>query len=311
MSVAEPILFDPAVEELLREIAADPDSSLLRVPRPTVVHSLTHRQETVRPTATGLTSAERELLRVHRAEVAKLLREACVLRLSEHPRAPATLGRYLTAVRRTPRVHPEKWRERAIHLREVADESLNVFDLLDKCIAPNGVETASIAQLVAATLRLEASGTASLYSAIESDLTGESSLALARAESVLATGCTAHSGAHAWQTIGSVHSHDGKPQLARDAYEAAKRLNPRAVVPPLSLLGIACEIGSLDEVRAGEAVLLVVLDGNHGALDEYVELLRRRKSLGQLVITHQRRDLLRRYGEQLGSTARMVIDAFV
>jgi len=71
-------LMEPELEELLHEIARDPRSTLLRVDRPTILRGLFDRDPMVRESCTQLTSAERQLLRVHRSELGRLLRALCL-----------------------------------------------------------------------------------------------------------------------------------------------------------------------------------------------------------------------------------------
>lgn len=68
---------EPALEELLREVAADPRSSLLRVDRPSLLKGPFDHDPMVRESCTGLRNAERELLRVYRQELGHALRECC------------------------------------------------------------------------------------------------------------------------------------------------------------------------------------------------------------------------------------------
>lgn len=70
-------LLEPALEELLREVAADPRSNLLRVDRPSLLKGPFDHDPMVRESCTGLRSAERELLRVYRQELGLALRECC------------------------------------------------------------------------------------------------------------------------------------------------------------------------------------------------------------------------------------------
>jgi hypothetical protein len=68
--MTEPILLDPRAEEILRDIAADPNSCLLRLQPDDLARSLRRGELPDRAGTTGLPRAERELLRAHRAEVA-------------------------------------------------------------------------------------------------------------------------------------------------------------------------------------------------------------------------------------------------
>jgi len=74
---------DPRTEELLREVAADPSSCLLRVPRREVEEALTRTDYRGLTSTVGLSAAERELLRTARAEVAYWLNVVCFRRLTE------------------------------------------------------------------------------------------------------------------------------------------------------------------------------------------------------------------------------------
>ncbi len=64
----------PEVLELVREIAARPDSVLLRVPRGAEMRTLREDRAVVSPTSTNLSRAERHLVAVYREEVAYVLR---------------------------------------------------------------------------------------------------------------------------------------------------------------------------------------------------------------------------------------------
>ncbi len=76
MSLAAATL-SPEVEHLLQEIAADPDSTLFRVERHPPTHHPLDLQEAITPRFTGLTIAERQLVRAYREEVADVLLLAC------------------------------------------------------------------------------------------------------------------------------------------------------------------------------------------------------------------------------------------
>jgi len=67
-------VFSPELESLLREVAADPQSMLLRTPRPRLVAGYLDRSLVSRDALRARTLAEGELLRVHREELAAALR---------------------------------------------------------------------------------------------------------------------------------------------------------------------------------------------------------------------------------------------
>src|SRR5262245_29595941 len=96
---------DPAIEELLRDIAQDPDACLLRVPRPKALSALARGESIEVSGMTGLTHAERELVRVHRDEIAYLLRTLCARLLIERPKT----GLRLLPSSRTTLLPAEEW----------------------------------------------------------------------------------------------------------------------------------------------------------------------------------------------------------
>lgn len=83
-------LLHPEVEHLLAEIAADPNSSLLRIPRTKVLPELFRPPDPIRQSAYFLTSAERHLLAVHREEVAHWLRVGLVFARTQGKRLGKT-----------------------------------------------------------------------------------------------------------------------------------------------------------------------------------------------------------------------------
>jgi hypothetical protein len=92
MTTEAPI-FTPEVEVLLREIAAEPDSVLLRMPREKVKASLMETRSPVGPMTAGLSNAERELVRVHREEFAFQLRQAAWAKLAGDGVGPVVVSR--------------------------------------------------------------------------------------------------------------------------------------------------------------------------------------------------------------------------
>lgn len=153
---------DPRVEEILREIASDPRSSLLRVPRPRVARELFATPARASATSAGLSAAERELLRVHRAEVASLLKEACKRRLAGEARSRDFLSRRLGTDREVEIIEQAELVARARALRSadlsLAHDPLDDLDplgLLERAITDRAGQAPSITQLALASLRLE------------------------------------------------------------------------------------------------------------------------------------------------------------
>ncbi|MBM3976943.1 MAG: hypothetical protein FJ299_08135, partial [Planctomycetes bacterium] len=72
MATEAPAL-DPRIEEVLRDIAADPRAKLFTCDVERLVRGLGHAKVQASVSSAGLTSAERHLLTIGREEVARLL----------------------------------------------------------------------------------------------------------------------------------------------------------------------------------------------------------------------------------------------
>lgn len=94
MTTRPPI--DPELRILLQEIAHDPKARLFRTPIPRPERLLLTGIPPTGQRAPGLTSAERELLRVYREDMAKLLRDAAEWKLQQDPIMALTVSKYDT-----------------------------------------------------------------------------------------------------------------------------------------------------------------------------------------------------------------------
>jgi hypothetical protein len=91
--------FDPAVLALLQEIAKDPRASLLRIPKEPLLKYVGRPEEFVSPHGSYLTKAEKHLVTAYREQGARVLLEACILRLKEDPLIYATRSPVETELR--------------------------------------------------------------------------------------------------------------------------------------------------------------------------------------------------------------------
>lgn len=250
--MTETLLFEPEVEALVREIAADPRSSLLKVARPAVVKSLYSREAEVSALATGLTSAERHLLSVFRCEAAKLLREACIYRLATHPEAGFVHSRQLTPSRVLEIPKPKAWRLRArataADAREYRD-NLDGLELLEACVTTNTLGTVSVAQLAAASLRLEPTDQARIYPAVEMLHEDRCEPAIESLEAVLSGAPSPWHAAWAWTNIGWARSALQQYELAVVAYRRGATIEPDLFPAARGWLLVACALGRRDEAK--------------------------------------------------------------
>ena len=90
--------FSPDLEAILQEIARDPRAKMLQVPSSGALAYAT-RPPMVSVAAAGLTSAEVEVLRVHREELGHRLKERCLIEFFSRPDAAVRLHRSVFVVR--------------------------------------------------------------------------------------------------------------------------------------------------------------------------------------------------------------------
>ena len=270
---SESLVLDPAIRELLLDIARDKDSTLMRVPRANLAR---YAATGIRAGATALSSAERHLMQTHRIEVALALRNLCRARLWEHPQARLHVMRPIT--RTTFFEVPEQATSVARGLRalepiQTLDEATGVADLLEACIQPPGTRGPSTTQLAAASLRLEPTDQARIYCAIDSMYDGDPDRALHVLHAVLGSRPSRDLEAYALTSTGCIEATLAKWQTALDAYKRASELHPSRAMPLMSALIVS---GFLSDFALGQALAGNIDDQyseNHPAVSSFSILL--------------------------------------
>ncbi len=321
-------LLDPEVEALLQEIAADPRSSLLRVPRPKVLRGLFERgsraadEPATSARATGLTSAERQLLLVHRCEVAALLREACVLRLFEEPRAAEEIGRDIDVRRRIEIPDEDAWRARARReMDAVTDDSetTDAYELLLRCVHPAdesrwGEDASSArpsaAQLATSSLRVAAHDSARICVGVDLIRRDEPRTALRVLESVLAGAPSALHASNAHENVGWARAASGDAPAARDAYRAAALCGEPRPTPLASWLFHALDAADRPDVLDAAARLDELVEPDHPSLADWLKGVRRKRAERGRGPSPATKKLLESLADELGDTSRRIASAF-
>ena len=83
--------FEPEVLALLDEIARSPEGRLLHVPRERLKAYYGDPRETITPHGSFLSKAERHLITAYREQAARVLLEACILKLKRAPQIYTTI----------------------------------------------------------------------------------------------------------------------------------------------------------------------------------------------------------------------------
>jgi len=243
---SEPLLFDPELEGLLRELAADPRSRLLRLPRPRTLPELLARPDLVRPAHTGLTLAERHLLQVHRDELADVLRRACLMRFFSDPARAIYLNRSIDAHTRIEVDTPEQWRARARDVLADLRRSpgpLEGIDLVEACLRPDAERTISITQLARASMILQPTDTAQAYVGLDLVMSDRSTEGIQTMEEVLSLKPQGVVRACILENIGLALGQSNDLAGACDRYKEASRLCPERPSPAVGWLMTALQSG--------------------------------------------------------------------
>jgi len=310
----EPMLLEPEIEELLREVAADPDSSLLRVPRSKAVPTLYEDRPAVGPATDGLSAAEKEILRVHRLEVAWLLRQVCLLKLVEGNRNRPYVGRYLN-----PRTRASLIRPRTIDAgcEELAttltgdEHCIMAQALLKRAVANPASEQPTILDLAAVAHRLQPSSMARVLASQDLLLGGSPRTALALLNAVLPFHPFTSIGVSAWHTIGLAHLRLGHLGLAHEAYQTASNADKERPSVWMDRMALALQVGDTsDTVRAAQHLgELVTVD--HEEVEWFVDSRIQRRRTGDWQPTPEASRLVLGLQNQVGSVGRRIAHVFM
>lgn len=269
---AEAMVFTPEVEAILREVAADPRSSLLKVSRPTHLRGLFERYPSVGPQTAGLTATEKHLLQVHRNEVARLLGDVCRSRLIATD--GLRISTSLTVDKDVPIYTEDELRRRAEELREAeAVKELRVEQLLERCVSGDARHRPSVAELAAAMARVEPSNAARVLAGLDLTARGKPRAALDLYQVVLARypgsemeSLTWDNAAHAWDLL-------GREEVAFQASTRASEDND-SVVPRFVSVFLALHLELANQAQDLAKEINELVAPNHRTVEWYVSSVR-------------------------------------
>jgi hypothetical protein len=222
---------DPAVEEVLTEIASQRDSRLFLAPPEAFVRGCLDLGVQVGRSAPRLSNAERHLLAAHREEVAKLLLERAIDAVCEDPKSdyvyrPDPMGADELA-RRT-----DAAARNALGFREPAGEGLKLLEAVRDDSRPVG--PAERQTLIAWSLRLADRPNTRVWASYEAQSRGSHVAALLLAKRVVESSPTPAVLNTAWQAFGLASYHLGRVDDLVSASQDALRLSLRAGLSPSS-----------------------------------------------------------------------------
>jgi hypothetical protein len=315
-AVAEPILFDARIEELLREVAADPKSRLLRVPRPAQLGAVLGRRPSVGVATAGLGAAERELVALHRGELAYLLRKLAVVRLFESP--AAATSRVRTYFSGGPRLATDRgeWVDATRTKLEGLSDDGPVDpgrELLERCVrAPESMNSLDVTAIAAAANMLDPTDQARIYAANwrgnELQRRGEAFEVLV---SVIEGPGSPENTSIAAANIGRLESMFGDSRSACRWYRRSTESSFSTTTAALSWLTTALDCGDVVEAQAASERIDHPLNGHDSAIQEFVALLKAQRSARVLEPAARSRLLAARLSDSANPTLLVILNAYL
>lgn len=147
-------LLTPELEALLRELASRPRSVFLRADRRAAFRAVRSRTEEPVSAMAVSDALERELISVHRAELAEILRQACRTRLLEGEREKLFIMRYRSTNERVDPVPLAKVRERLASGAGMDEPWGGAMTAIQRALTPENPEDVSVLDLAALGQRL-------------------------------------------------------------------------------------------------------------------------------------------------------------
>lgn len=269
-SSATPV--DPRLLELLSEVGKQGESVLFDYTAHGAQEATSEQGVRSSEFAVGLSSAERELLRTHRDEAAKLLVEAAVARLCDHSRGRLV---YIYAQPDPSSLHARAlWHsERGSALTSIDDRSSSVARLLLNASRAQ----VSVAQLIVSSLRLRERPSARVYLAHDALYRSEPNSALRLAQHIVRNEHAPQILCNAFEVAGAALGDLGRVAEALDCYERAFWIAERArlptrvtITPALNAVLHALILGKATMVREHAARVRASLVDSRDLINEIV-----------------------------------------
>ena len=288
--------FDPEVMELLREVIADPRSTLTRIPTERLDRWIGRPDETISPHGSYLTKAEKHLVQAYREKAAWVLVHACIEILSSDH----------SLIFSSTRMKPERMRIQAERLKkseELDPSARDMLGSLSKSAWPRP------SQLSGAALSLAPTELARNCLALSLHREGNSVSALSLLGSILASHPTVKFRASAWENCAVVYASRGDYARALQCNLKANRASADYSRPFVWRMTMALQLG--DEPAAIEAARRFEEHFEHSeGLRSIVSEISKARQVGNWKPTRESRGLISRLRDRLPEGGQLICDAF-
>ncbi len=306
---SEPLALDPILEELLHEVARDPRSSLLRVERPARPTRWTDSWDALSRWHPGLTSAEREILDVHRAEFATLLLRRWALEMELRPPPAQFMVRTSTAKQPAVPLDPEELDRRASQYAEEPSEGLASAALFEALPSSLQLSSEQLSSLVTTAARIHPTSAARIHSALDLVRLGQRRTAIGVLHRLLAIEQRPELRALCWQNLAYAHGDDWRPGDLVEWYRKAAQLDAPRLDALCAWLLFAAQAGMVDQVKGAALVLDATFLPDDPRIALHVMHQRRTRSDGRWATRDLANLLIDDCDKFIGATAGRVLNA--
>jgi len=301
--------FNPELEAILQEIALDPRAKMLKVPSSGALVYAT-RQPRVGIAAPGLTSAERQLLTVHRDELADRLKERCLIDLYATEEANKIFHRSVAVGQELEIRDRASWAADTNKLldRQLDDQKVRLAtDVLRDCIAPEGERVVSVTQLATAMMRTVPLKQGIVYVGMDLFRAGRLTDALNMQTSVLDGGSSGMLASYVFDNIAHVQWNMMNFREALEASIQGARADHSRIIPLLSAVDIAARIGDFESAEHSCARLDELNCPDDKSISWFAD--KNRVAVSLATPTPNARRQIRKLMERVGDVSREILNA--
>ena len=303
---------NPEVTRLLLEIRSNPDAQLLRFQGGRTGELALQRDVLVRPSMTGLTAAEKELLQVHREEAAWILSRAFFLKYTADTDRHRRTKAYGS-------VDAGEWRQRLEQQLERcsgAGVDLDEDEVLDRCRVEVMEEWPSLSTLAAASLQLVDCEKTRLYCALDLIDRSEYNTAIRVLSWMIRAGPAPELAWVVHQNLAYVYALMDRVEDAWVEYVNSSRFDDVNVEIILNVFAFSMRVGHVDEaLRAA-----MIIDGQptpmDSTIDRFTRVVEARRNATRATASGQREHVvvqrtMERVDSELGPDSRRIARALV
>ena len=301
-----PLIFSAELEEILHDVAKDPNSILLRAPRRPMTAKLFEALGPPSPMAGGLSRAEHELIRTHRDELVAVLRDACWVATQEVGRKLSCLDRR-DGLGQVQKLHSiSSLQERAKGVLSLAGEER--MPVLERLVTASGVSRPTVAELAAVSQRIQPSDHARTCAALDLIWRGRPGDSLAFSLEVAHHGTLLSNRIAGWRNAATALEMLGQLDQALISSQVAVTLADEYAQPAYSHFVLAVLAANAHEALRGAAIIDASTAKDDSLASFTTDLILRRDA-GRWTPTKDSHGVISTIRHMLGTQSKVILDA--